>query len=293
MNKRGPRRPILARAILLGLLAGTVAVATGCDWFTVRVALRNGNQAFNERNYEEAITQYEKILKVQPDHWEANYYTAAAYMSLYHPGSTHPKDVEYSQKAIAAFKHCLDMGPPDPEQAAKVQEYYLGLLTSTEHHQEAAQFMEQLVAKDPQNVNLIGSLAQMYARQGDFPNALKYFERRTEVEPDNKEAWYTVGVVCWERSYKGGPTVSSEERGMVIDKGLAALERALAIDPGYFDALAYTNLMYREKSQWLAQLGRYDEAQQAFQMAEQFKARATEARDKGQQQQPQPTGAGS
>ena len=292
MNKPGSRRPIFARAILLCVLATTAALATGCDWLTVRVALRNGNQAFNERNYEAAIEEYAKILKVQPDHWEANYYTAAAYMSLYHPGSTHPKDVEYAQKAIDAFKHCLDIGPPDAEQAAKVQEYYLGMLTSTERHQEAAQFMEQLVAKDPQNVTLIGSLAQMYARQGDFPNALKYFERRTEVEPQNKEAWYTVGVVCWERSYKGGPTVSSEERGMVIDKGLAALERALAIDNGYFDALAYSNLMYREKSQWLAQLGKYDEAQQAFQMAEQFKARATEVRDKTQSQQQQPTGSG-
>ena len=292
MNKPGPRRSILVRAIPLCVLAATVALATGCDWFTVRVALRNGNQAFNERNFEEAIEQYAKILKVHPDHWDANYYTAAAYMSLYHPGSTHPKDVEYAEKALAAFKHCLDIGPPDAEQAAKVQEYYLGMLSSTERHQEAAQFMEALVAEDPQNLNLIGSLAQMYARQGDFPNALKYFERRTEIEPGNKEAWYTVGVVCWERSYKGGPTVSSEERGMVIDKGLAALDRALAIDAEYFDALAYANLMYREKSQWLAQLGRYDEAQQAFQMAEQFKTRATEVRDKGQAQQQQPTGSG-
>lgn len=283
-------RAAVRRATLYGVLGALLLLATGCDWMTVRVALRNGNQYFNERKFEEAVAEYAKILKVEPDHWDANYHTAAAYMSLYHPGSTHPKDVEYSDKAIAAFKRCLEIGPPDQEQLTKIHEYYLGLLTSTNRHQEAAQFMEQLLAKDPNNINLVASLARMYASQGDFPNALKYFERRTDIEPENKEAWYTVGVVCWERSYKGGPVVSSEERGQVIDRGLAALDRALQIDPEYFDALAYTNLLWREKSQWLAQEGRYDEAQQAFQNAEQYKAKAIEVRDS---QRTAPTGAGA
>lgn len=284
------RRATWRRGMLLSALGLVLLLGAGCDWLRVRVALRNGNQLFNNRKYEEAIAEYAKILAVDPDHWEANYHTAASYLSLYHPGSTHPKDTEYSEKAIAAFKHCLEIGPPDTESLEKVRNYYLGLLSSTNKNAEAAQFMEGMLAEDPDNGNLVTSLARLYASQGDFPNALKYFEKRTELEPENKEAWYTVGVVCWERSYKGGLVVSPEERGQVIDRGLAALDQALKLDPSYFDALSYTNLLWREKSQWLAQAGRYDEAQQAFQNAEQFKAKAIEVRDR---QRPAQTGAGA
>jgi tetratricopeptide (TPR) repeat protein len=280
-----PRRTTLLCA--LGLL---VLLGAGCDWLRVRVSMRNGNQLFNERKYDEAIVEYAKILRVVPDHWEANYYTATAYMSLYHPGSTHPKDLEYVDKAIAAFKRCLEIGPPNAEELEKIRNFYLGLLSSAGRNDQAAEFMVGMLAEDPHNGNLVTSLARLYASQGDFANALKYFELRCELEPDNKEAWYTVGVVCWERSYKGATFISSDERGQVIDRGIAALDRALQIDPAYFDALSYINLLWREKSQWLVQLGKYDEAQQAFQMAEQFKAKAVEVRD---QQRPAQAAAGT
>ena len=34
----------------------------------------------------------------------------------------------------------------------------------------------------------------------------------------------------------------------IVEDGLAGLEKAMAIDPEYDDAMAYTNLLYREKA---------------------------------------------
>ena len=101
-------------------------------------------------------------------------------------------------------------------------------------------------------------------KKGDFTKALDYFEKRANMDPSNKEAWYTLGVNCWARSYHGGLAVSQEEREQVVDKGIQALEKALAIDPNYFDALSYINLIYREKAKALATVGKNAEAGQAL-----------------------------
>ncbi|HKQ60307.1 MAG TPA: tetratricopeptide repeat protein [Candidatus Polarisedimenticolaceae bacterium] len=253
----------------------------GCNSLRTRMALKHGNELYNAEKYEEAVGEYQKILAIEPNNWDANYLTAASYMALYHPGSQHPKDVEYSEKAIAAFKRCLEIGPP-PDKVEQVRNFYLGLLTSANKQADAAKFMEELLAKDPQNASLTTQLANLYAKQGDFPNALKYFERRAQLEPSNKEAWYTIGVVCWDRSYNGGMFISAEERAQVIDQGMNALNKALAIDADYFDALSYVNLLYREKSKLMVMLGKYQEAQEAYATADEYMKKALEARKKQQ-----------
>ena len=99
-----------------------------------------------------------------------------------------------------------------------------------------------------------------------------------EAEPENKESHYTIGVICWTQSYEPrlefraeigmqqedpGPirtkgrlnriqredlsTVAAEVLP-VINEGLEALEQAIEIDPDYDDAMAYVNLLYREKA---------------------------------------------
>jgi len=80
------------------------------------------------------------------------------------------------------------------------------------------------------------------------------------------------------RSYHGGVAVSQEEREKVVDRGIAAFEKALALDPNYFDALSYINLTYREKAKALAAVGKIDEANLAYQKAEEYKKKATDLR---------------
>src|SRR5207249_3315167 len=105
-------------------------------------------------------------------------------------------------------------------------------------------------------------------------NALKYYEKRAEVEPTAKEAWYTIGVVCWEQVHKLGPTLSDEERSTTIARGVKAMEKALALDPNYFDALVYAGLLYREKASVLSAQQKAEEAGAAFTTAEEFRQRA-------------------
>ena len=259
---------------------GVLVSASGCDALKERVALKKGNEFYTQQKYEKAAAEYAKILAIDPNNWDGNYLSAISYLAMYHPGSTHPKDTEYAGKAIAAFEKCLSIGAPSKEVATKVEDFYLSLLVSTSEVDKASAFLIAKLDKDPKNPTLMLQLAQLYAKSGDFEKALKYFEMRAEAEPQSKEAWYTVGVVCWERSYKGGAMVSNQERGPILEKGTAALERALSIDAEYFDALSYINLIYREKAKMLAELGDLEAAQVAYQTAERYTKQALEVRDK-------------
>ncbi len=273
------------RAVALGvLLAGT---AISCGTLKIRMAMGEGNRLYKAERYEEAIAEYKKILDIDPDHWDANYQIAMSYLAMYHPGSTHAKDKEYADRASEYFERLLtELEAPSPEVREKVQNYYLGLLTSADRADRAADYLQGLLAKDPRNTGLMAQLAQIYMKKGDFPSALKYYKMKAELEPGNKENWYTIGVLCWARSYHGKATVSVVEREQAVAEGMQAIEKALAIDPDYFEAVSYLNLLYRQKQEILQTYGKLQEAQEAYLKAEELLARAMELRKKQAQAAP-------
>jgi len=269
---------------LLALAALVVGASAGCDALRERMARRDGNHLFRQERYEEAIAEYRKILAVDPDDWDANYQIAVSYLALYHPGSTHPKDAEYAVRGVGAFERCLALEPPDDAAAEKVRDFYLSLLLAADDTVRAVSFLERRLADKPGDASLMGRLGQILARRGDYEDALGWYVRRAEALPEEKEAWYTIGVLCWERSYRGSFAVSNEERERLVARGLDALEKALAIDPDYFEALSYVNLLYREKAKMLNALGRTGEADTALRAADLFLERAIASKNKRDRQ---------
>jgi tetratricopeptide (TPR) repeat protein len=255
-----------------------IVMAPGCKNFQERALLKKGNSLYTAQKYEEAIQEYAKLLQVEPNSWDGNYLTAVSYLALYHPGSEHPKDKEYAEKGIAAFERTLELTPPTPEAREKTERYYLSFLDSTGEKDKAIAYLEKQLASRPSDLALINQIATLYQKKGDFTKALEYFEKRANMDPTNKETWYTLGVNCWARSYHGGLAVSQEEREQVVDKGIMALDKALAIDPNYFDALSYINLIYREKAKALATVGKNAEAGQAYAKADEYQKQAIDVR---------------
>lgn len=260
-------------AIVLGL---TLVSVVGCTSLRTRVHMSQGNKLYKAQKYEEAIEEYKKILSFDPNNWPANYQIAMSYLVMYHPGSTHPKDIEYCDKSTAEFEKLMTLKAPDPETEERIRTYYIALLRSAERTEKVIAFYDEQLKQDPRNTTLIGQLAEIYAKKGDFDNALKYYQKRTEVDPQNKEAWYTIGVVCWERVKNAGPTLPVEDVEKILQTGLDAMDKALAIDKDYFDALVYTGLLYRQRSSSLAAQMKNEEAGAAMDKAEEYKARAQE-----------------
>src|SRR5262245_53565806 len=263
-------------------IATLIATATACDAIDRQVALKKATQLYKEQKYEEAIVEYQKILATHPSDWEANYRIAVSYLALYHPGSQHEKDLRYSTEGIKAFEKLLTLTPPDEDARAKTRGYYLGLLDAAQKPDKAVAFLEAELAKKPDDSGLINQIADLYQKAGDFPNSLKYFQKAADLNSGKKEAWYTLGVACWSRSYHGGMMVAQDEREQVVATGLAAFDKAVSIDPEYFDALWYINLTYREKAKADAAVGRSQEASDDILKAEEYMKRALEIKKKQQ-----------
>ena len=260
------------------IMAMVLFTASACATFQEKKLLKEANALFTAQKYEQAIGKYQQIIAINPSNWDANYDMALSYLALYHPGSEHPKDKEYAEKGIAAFEKTLTLTPPSPEALEKTEKYYLSFLDSTGDKDKAIDYLVKQLDKRPNDLALINQIAALYQKKGDFTKALEYFEKRANMDPTNKEAWYTLGVNCWARSYHGGVTVSQEEREQVVDKGIQALDKALTIDPNYFDALSYINLIYREKAKALAAVGKNAEAGQAYAKADEYQKRAIDIR---------------
>ena len=267
-----------SRSWLALTIVAAIVMGPGCGSFKERILLKKGNELYTAQKYEEAIKQYDELLRLDPKNWEGNYLKAVSYLALYHPGSEHPKDKEYADKGLAAFEKTLELTAPDPETREKTEKFYLSFLDSAGDKDKAIAYLEKQLAQRPNDLALINQIATLYQRKGDFTKALEYFEKRADMDPTNKEAWYTLGVNCWARSYKGGLAVSQEEREQVVDKGIKALDKALALDPDYFEALSYINLIYREKAKALAAVSKNAEAGQAYAKADEYQKRAIDLR---------------
>jgi tetratricopeptide (TPR) repeat protein len=264
----------------------SLLVAPGCEGLKVRMAMVRGNKAYKAQKYDDAIKEYKAILAMDPNNVMANYLIAISNLAQYHPGSQHPKDKAYADESIKYFEKTMQLpahgetAEQKKEWADKLQKYYLSLLTSAGREETAVAFLESQRQKNPNDVVVIQQLAAQYAKS-DFPKALEAFTKVAELQP-TKEHWYTVGVVCWERSYKGGIAVSDEERKKLIATGQEALKKALAQDPEYFEALSYVNLLWREQAKVYANEGNREGFDMAMKTADETVQKALAARKKKQ-----------
>jgi len=243
-------------------------------------SMKTANDLFRAKKYAEAIAEYQKVLDVDPGHWAANYQTALSWMAQYHPQSADPADAQFKAEAVAHLEKLMTLAPPTPADMQKVENYYLSLLTSAGDNDRAVAFLEQKLGEEPNDLDRLAMLAQLQAQQGHFDQALRAYEQMARAQPEVKTNWYTVGVLCWERSNKALLRISPEERAEVIQQGLDALDRALALDPEYTEAIAYKNLLYREKADALSKAGKPEEAKAALDEALRLRDQAMELMQK-------------
>jgi tetratricopeptide (TPR) repeat protein len=226
MKRQIPLSAALAGVCLL------LVTATGCDRLRARDNLNKGVQAYKNSRYPDAVEFFKTAVNLDPTFATARLYLATAYMAQYIPGV---ESDDNKKVAVAA-------------------------------HEEFVRVLEQ----DPKNSVAIASIASLFFNQKKMEDAEKWYRKLIEVDPQNKEAYYTLGVIAWTKSFavraeaRAKLGMKPEEKGPLKDKkvraevkeknwaivesGLASLKEALKIDPEYDDAMAYQNLLYRERA---------------------------------------------
>ena len=85
-------------------------------------------------------------------------------------------------------------------------------------------------------------LAIYYNRQGEFDKTMAAFQRRAELEPNNPEAWHTMGTYYYDKVYRDA-SVSREQAIQYLESAIVAEDKALAINPDYFEAVSYKSML--------------------------------------------------
>jgi tetratricopeptide (TPR) repeat protein len=100
--------------------------------------------------------------------------------------------------------------------------------------------------------------------------AEQWYQKLVSVNPGNKKAYYTLGVIAWTTAFQQrmdaraklgmkpddrGPLTDNNVRaelaainGPLVEEGIKNLDAAIRLDPEYDDAMAYENLLYRAKA---------------------------------------------
>jgi tetratricopeptide (TPR) repeat protein len=231
MNKH--IRLLTLAAVMLALLS-----SLGCDKLRARDQLNKGVTAYKNAKYEEAIDHFQQSVALDPNLIHAKMYLATAFAQQYIPGADTPENNKMAEQAIEQYKHVLDMN----------------------------------AARD-QRVNAAKGVASLYYNMKKFDEAKKYNHMVSDLDPNDPDPYYSIGVIDWAVCYaprmeeraklglkpdeslnpknKDQKKVCEElkvKNGPSIQEGIDSLSKAIQIRPDYDDAMAYLNLMYREKA---------------------------------------------
>jgi tetratricopeptide (TPR) repeat protein len=233
------------RKVKIGLagLAGLVVLfGTGCDKLKSRDLLNRGVQAYKSAKYTDAIENFKQAIQLDPNNPNARLYLATAYMTQWIPGAESPENKQLADSAKSQFMQVLSKDPKD--------KIALASLASLSYNQAQSLPPEEKVKK--------------------FDEAREWNLKLIEADPKNKEAYYSLGVIAWAKWYPAlgkaraelgmkpedpGPIkdkkVKEELKAKysgVIEEGIQNLQKALEVDPEYDDAMAYMNLLIRERA---------------------------------------------
>ena len=255
-------------APICGVLLLALA-ASSCNRLKARDHLNKGVQSFRNAQFQPAIMHFKEAVRLDPSLLNARLYLATSYAQQYVPGGESPENKQIATDAIAAFEDVLKMD----------------------------------TGKSSASATALASIAQIYYSMKKFDDAKKYNQRRIEIEPNNPEPYYWIGVLDWAIAFPNAQKVRShhsltqpnakgelapipdkfrtelaEKNAPLVDEGLKALNKAIDLKPNDADSMVYLNLMFRQK----AEIDPDDDTRQAdLKQAEDWVNKALAARKAG------------
>jgi tetratricopeptide (TPR) repeat protein len=223
------------RVLALIAVGLTLLSTAGCNKLRARDQLNKGVASYKNARYEEAIDHFQQAVSLDPGLLNARLYLATAYAQQYIPGVDAEDNNRLGQLAIDQYKAVLE--------------------------------------RDPKSINSVKGIAYIDLQMKKFEDAKSYYRKALEIDPNDPEPYYSVGVIDWTQTYqprmeeraklglKPDEQLSSKDKNQKkvcdelkqknsanIQESIEALNKALQLRPDYDDAMAYMNLMYRERA---------------------------------------------
>jgi tetratricopeptide (TPR) repeat protein len=88
-------------------------------------------------------------------------------------------------------------------------------------------------------------LAGYYNRLGEFEKTMDAFQQRADMEPKNPEAWHTMGTFYFDKLNRDARRLTKPVQLDYVIKGIAAEDKALALNADYYEAVTFKNILLR------------------------------------------------
>ena len=227
----------IQKRILQGLgglvLIGLLIAATGCNTLKARSDLNKGVQAYKNAKYDQAITYFKDAVSLDPGLVNARLYLATAYAQQFVPGVDSPDNNKSAEAAIEQYQEVLKLHPGRE-----------------------------------QEINSLKGIAYLYLQMKKFDQAKDYYRQALQRDPNDAELYYSIAVIDWTQVYQPRMQLWAEQglkpteelksakacqqlkdgNADKVNEGLQMLQKAVQLRPEYPDAMAYLNLLYREKA---------------------------------------------
>lgn len=246
-------RSKLLRTILIGVALlviiesrNAVLVARQEDATAQRMEARkwlnDGVQAYKNGQIDEAIDDFQMAQDRDPSLVNAQLYLATAHSAQYVPGDPSPDNAQHGEKALQEFRRILEAHP------------------------------DNLSAIDGAG-SILYNLAGTPFDPEKMAESKSYHQEHAELEPQDPESYYWIGVIDWCLAFHGNREMREDynksaskaikntdpaplalaapfrqKYGGIVDEGITNMKKAMELRPDYDDAMAYLNLLYRQKA---------------------------------------------
>lgn len=245
------RQGVWKGSVVLLVLVGLAGVS-GCNKLRARDLLNKGVQAYKLGHFDEAEEDFKQSAQLDPTLKTAQIFLATSYASQFVQGDSSPENLQRGSEAVRQFQKVLD--------------------------------------QDPKNLSAIDGIGSILFNMGANPfdpqklkESRTYHEKHIDLKPDDPTPYYWVGVIDWTLSFKenqklrqdynknlprrGKPLQATDplpsklrdqlagQYQQDVDQGIDALKKAIQLNPQYTDAMAYLNLLYRQKADMAASSG--------------------------------------
>lgn len=240
------RAPRSRRLATLAALTVAFAFATaGCAKLQARDMLNKGVQDYKANQFDKAVEKFKEAKRLDPDLKTARLYLATAYANQYVPGSPDQANVDHANQAVQEYKEVLE--------------------------------------RDPVNLSAIDGIGSLLFNMAAGPppkiemmkESRSYHQQHIKIKPDDPLPYYWVGLIDWTLAFKANSQMRFDYNrdqtakkqikdsdplpdklrdqfasayGADVDEGIAALRKAIELNPEYDEAMAYLNLLDRQKA---------------------------------------------
>lgn len=229
-------------AALLVLSSALVLGTSGCAKLKARDDLNKGVEAFKNAQFDQAVEDFKESTELDPTLLNAKLYLAQAYAQQYIPGAPSQENKRNGEQAIAVWKEVLET--------------------------------------NPNNTTALTGIGSMYYYMGGTPFnrdmmelAKTYQQKVMQINPNDPTPYYWTGVLDYWIAFRGNAQLRADynlkakkpireidplpaavrdqfvqQEGQTVSEGMDSLNKAIQLKPDYADAMAYLNLLLREKA---------------------------------------------